>query len=705
MSITTSTQWDSLASQSRTAPIPLIRLYYGNESNYLSISNQDVTLDGERFLGILLSSPSHSSKIDIFSHESSVGTVRLDISNLEYEPGKRFSDNMTTLGTANDYGFYNRKVDIVLYIPGITSWANCFPLFTGYVRDIKQSRDKVTLDCEDGSELQYTTIPRNPIGFDNIPSTILVPVASDAIGVEKKVVYGDHIHYLGSTDRTTAKATYDNCMVKGTFLGIDSSDNRVFSIAGHALDQVESVWAFDPQLNRMVKANTFSTITDIITGEIFVKLSQDTTYYDYWFSNGTVTYVSGADFDDPDNVGDRDLTTEGSFDVEGSGTTGATYDVEYPAYDTIIEDSAISTVDIFAFAELIPATSPPMVFTINSTQVTSSDADTVSQYGTQTATKAGIETDVRFLFTKNTADVGRGSIYEIYKRIEYTPVNQTEMDVFISCKGLEYDTWIDSRTGHADNNASGDVIENAAGVLESILRDQMGLATADIDEAAFNTLSTPMATYSTVLSIKENTSTKDILQNVLKHCKSYLWKSPGRKWTCTYIADTYSSSDAVINYDEITDFRISQSPLSELSTNVIVKYEKSESNDQNQIKATGTAASNNQTFYNITEDQGTLVIEAETIKDSTAGADLQDFEQKNRKLLHNIVSGKIDKQYLSLDIGDVIEFSNMPFSISGEDITSNQTRVSQTVYKYFMIYAVERSDMLEFSAIQLHNLS
>jgi hypothetical protein len=53
---------------------------------------------------------------------------------------------------------------------------------------------------------------------------------------------------------------------------------------------------------------------------------------------------------------------------------------------------------------------------------------------------------------------------------------------FVACDGMAYGTWISSRSS---SYSSGNCIEDPAGIIESILRDICGLATADIDLTSF----------------------------------------------------------------------------------------------------------------------------------------------------------------------------------------------------------------------------
>ena len=100
-----------------------------------------------------------------------------------------------------------------------------------------------------------------------------------------------------------------------------------------------------------------------------------------------------------------------------------------------------------------------------------------------------------------------------------------------------------------------------------------------------------------------------------------------------------------------------------------------------------------------------MIHESKTIRDETTANALRDFLLAFWKQPHNIALGTLDKSYLALDLGDVIEFENMPYKVRGEDITANATRAGQTIYKYWWIMKVERGELLEFAAIQLHDLS
>jgi hypothetical protein len=179
----------------------------------------------------------------------------------------------------------------------------------------------------------------------------------------------------------------------------------------------------------------------------------------------------------------------------------------------------------------------------------------------------------------------------------------------------------------------------------------------------------------------------------------------GREWTVDRLTNSYSSSDLAINYDEISEPQFYRTELSDLATYASVKYYRSPENGVEQKEATDEDT-NFQTYYNITKDQSTIDFEADHVRVAAAAAILaENTLVNNRKALHNMVEGTLDKSYLALDIADIIEFTNMPYNVGGEDITSNTTRNGQTVYKYWIVTGISRSgDGVTFKAMQLHAL-
>ncbi len=692
--ITTSAKWDSLASASKETPLALVRLYYGDETAYVPLGEKDLILEGVRYLGIVTSAPRVISEVNLETHKHSIGTISLELSNLEYQPGDRFSDLMETLGSANDEGFYNRKVEIRLYLPGMALWTDTFPLFTGIVRDIEQSRESVRLDLEDDSELIYVDVPKDPMQESD--SAGESPLPPDSMGKAKPIVYGDHRFYLGSTVGASAVAIQHNNMVQMIDMGIDITGLKRWLIAGHQLDSIDAIWGFDPRINRFVKLVSFTEEQNSASGAI-ISHAINESFYDFLFSDGTYTddFGDAANWTNKDNAVDKVFTTQSTSLNIGTAFADARFQIDFPTYDNPATPTEIKA---FARVDGTGVHATQWSYTVNGFNVKPFDETTVQDCGA-IAINASVDIAHRGIAAFDSAAV----LYETYMRIKYIPDDQ--LILFASCRGMEYGAWVNDRAGHDDNNGEGDVIENPAGIVESILRDQMGLGDSDIDESAFDTVSTDLTNFDLAFVVTKDRNTKDLIIEICRDSRSYVWQKSDRTWTMKAITGTYASSDRVISHDEITDHKFPRMKLKELKTTVEVTYLKNERTNNNQLRTGALRSANNESYYNVTQTQGTLLLVTKTVQDSATAGFLRTFEGANRKALHNHSTGRIDKQYLDLDMGDVIAFSDMPFKVGGEDIEAAATRVGQTIYQYWWIYLVDRGKDLQFAAQQLHRTS
>jgi hypothetical protein len=81
--------------------------------------------------------------------------------------------------------------------------------------------------------------------------------------------------------------------------------------------------------------------------------------------------------------------------------------------------------------------------------------------------------------TTNNQDIVNVHEIEMYFR---APVSIPPSIGYVAADGRKYGSWIDSRSS---NYSSGDVIEDPAGIVESILRDELSLTNSDIDMPSF----------------------------------------------------------------------------------------------------------------------------------------------------------------------------------------------------------------------------
>ena len=315
------------------------------------------------------------------------------------------------------------------------------------------------------------------------------------------------------------------------------------------------------------------------------------------------------------------------------------------------------------------------------------------------------------------------NVWEALLSVFFVPEDYVE--VYAACDGAPYESWINGRAAgaspaetddrgneytetHEDNDGSGNLIENFAGVIEDFLRDILLQGDSDIDMNSMNVASNdlPVASWKCSTQITKITKAKKYLADLTRSCKTWFWWQPDGYAKMSVIEDTYSASELTIDARDIENLKVSRTKLKDLKTAVDVWYDFNEAGGASYSKTTGISQDTvAQLFYNVTAAQTNLDFKTKHVHDSTTAASLQTFWLNWFKNLHNIIEGELPRMYLNIDIGTIVEFAHMPYKPYGEDITSNFTRAGQTIYKYFKIYKIDRGETLKFKAVQMHDLS
>ena len=95
------------------------------------------------------------------------------------------------------------------------------------------------------------------------------------------------------------------------------------------------------------------------------------------------------------------------------------------------------------------------------------------------------------------------------------------MKIYFGGKGMEYSSWLTGRTNHQDVAAgAGSLIENAAGCVESVLRDILPLTSTNIDMDDFDAASTALSTTKFSFSLTEPTKSAELIHDMLERVKS-----------------------------------------------------------------------------------------------------------------------------------------------------------------------------------------
>jgi len=830
--ITTSSQWDSLSKWPGQLLV-VARLYYGDGTNYISLSSKDFILDSERFLGVLKTIPSIEQMVNIETHNPTIGSLSVSIDNLNFQPEKRFSDLLEELGVGADIGFENRQADVRLFLPGITSFANCFKLQEfGIIRDPSHNRQETKFKIEDGIELSLTKL-ENLIEEADTPQNVIPVESLDKV---KPDVYGDH-SFEGIKTTVPAEVTLEenkNNMIPAVRISQNS-----YLFESHELNEIgtDDIWLFDNQTKRFLLLDSSHVTINNPDGNgnctIDLTISGEYAVYDWWFPESAENLITNDhDWSQIANAVDKDIDTFAT--LAAVFTTPATAEdgelrLHFPDYDLTgfiqIEDIEIfyrgkyqlaagdgsdltykiagSGIPVAAILNIKGITTTVAINDAGSSGLQSTRHDVEFRDGdggdtyklnydgsetgniVETDNNAAIEAILEALSEFDDVDVAAAGgtdryaisyegnklgrnvklpevrdrtdsisinintirdglkdtidmvsdylelrVYQtvsaltpttniqchaIYKKIklifEGNAIDHNRFTLFAACKGREYGGWIADRDiavggfseDHADNNNDNQLIENPAGVIESLLRDSLSLGNDNIDRDSFNIASNVVSSLKVSNAIIESVESRELLAELLKDFRSFLWWQNDGTFKIKSIKDTYSASDRVIDFNDVKDLKFTRTNPKDIRTAVKVKYNW---NGERFLSVTSLAQdTDQQTKYNITLAQSTLVHESKNIGDVTTANAVRAFLLAWFKQPHNIAVCQTGKENLDLDIGDIIEFRNMPYKVRGEDITGNVTRGGQTIYKYWWIYKVRRGENMNLRAIQLHDLS
>ena len=141
----------ALGNGTRTSLYPLVRIYKGvqiddpldSATEVINLSIKETNIGGEAYKGLLLNSPSISSKADIINNKYTISSVSLSISNAPYN-GKIFSDDIPSL--------LNAVVQVYYAANGLETLDDCLLVYTGTIRRYSQSAETLNLTLEDLTE-------------------------------------------------------------------------------------------------------------------------------------------------------------------------------------------------------------------------------------------------------------------------------------------------------------------------------------------------------------------------------------------------------------------------------------------------------------------------------------------------------------------------------------------------------------------------
>jgi len=450
--------------------------------------------------------------LDVFTKKWNVASVKVTLAN---EPFRR-----DTAGTAHDFDMSVRISELLvdvkfapvaIYLVNsdeVTDvYTDSLRIFTGYVSARpKYNRQRLELMVIERSYTEEKMLPLHRMGdvFTDTPDEYadqLVPLA-----------YGDFDFDL------------DNTSAKGLAIAVPTNADGmpVFVVSDHAMDTITDVYTVDPQLTDPVRYTTLTadvdsggygvyTATAEVEGYVYPVdplvdgLTKSDADWGTWADAEPIAnFQNAVDHNDStyavlyDNVQD-----DSASQVEGLAMF---HIVEWPSYekptychiqfkttDPAGDTGTPDTYSVFGSVTGDTVKSGPPLFPSRDDGTTwqTSPADMLTYWDPEDGDPLP---EFFAIYRLNTGsnwtpdgilnNSAMLNIHDVRLKMKYPTVaiDGYKTVGYVAGSGRTYGTWINSRSSEY---SSGDVITDGAGVIEDILRSELGMTSADIDLASF----------------------------------------------------------------------------------------------------------------------------------------------------------------------------------------------------------------------------
>lgn len=643
---------------------------------YLADDRITLSESGEKFEGLVTDWGSIKQSIDIFSKKSSVGNVKIKLSNAPYK-----QDTSGDLSISDDLfssKIINRTAKIYLWFEGITDLSDCLKLFEGIVQPPENvTPESLDLSIFDSTFKRHMILPRNIVN-----TTDWSEAPPETIGKYIPIHYG-----LFSPSKDD-DAYYSGSLAEAIWV----SPEKVV-VADHVMNSVSTVWAYDPDLMELVKIDssdytttlndsgrTTITFDDIIETLFTAWIYPDTAELDHiddpdyilldeekrWlydhdsdsFMEATVaSYTANGNQDDEfeDHVYGRfkSMTPIGEHQ---SVYIQCRYNIDFNTslHDgedlTFWIDSSSTEVGHLAFLPLdgLPDYQEMDITTVwNSNNLTLQDINHPNALRLEVGGKKRVGDGQRKKI---------GEYYDIRLKVTYKRSLETNMRIFIEGNGREFGSWIDEG-GRSNIFDEGDMIENPAYIIESILRDEMGLSASDIDVTSFDDAWGDMTSWDLILSITDFQNSEDIILDICKQAKLNFFFSSQDDAKLAVIDNGITSEDDVLLLNDIMrgKIEISRGALKFLINKIRIDYNLHVISDELR-SYTETENTTSQTDYAITRE---LRIKAKNIFQDAVATLLRNHYTGSsgfwKDLRETLEIGMLCFEKIHWEVGDVIK--------------------------------------------------
>lgn len=459
-------------------------------SEYIA-AHGSFTTDSQTFDGIMKSQPSVNKRVSRLGGLATYGNLNFAVNNQEL-----YSNILNTYPDLE-----NETAEAFLYFDDDTSIldAERVRLYKGEI--IKNPKfNSSEFPYQIGSEEIRNTKTIGTLITDADAADTALGLPEDSRGKTKPIIYGDHILNIGNDSKSIDTTSTINNLTPCIYLGIDSSGKHKWLVANHEVNEIDitgdqkQIWGKDPTTGRFVRLASTLTVENSSDGCI-ISYANFPTFYDYWYPKGTVTSSSvgsKATLTDKGQMINKNFADKGTMALIADSALNDYIQVVLPfaEYDNDIGSPTAAIVHLYAKMttsdatrfdlKIGDATTPADIFAPNT-------KPTGGSYPENRLNSDGVNTpseDIGIRLTKNAnlpAETASLDIYMCYKRVPFNP--SYNLPLYFGGQGRKYGDGINNRgtdngyvEAHVDAGNEGSLIENAAGVIESLLRDETSLA-------------------------------------------------------------------------------------------------------------------------------------------------------------------------------------------------------------------------------------
>ena len=612
MSLTLPSAYSSASKQGNIQENWIVQLYYDGGSSFTPISLADTTVDSVFYHGAITNTPSVRSSIDLAKSTAKTGNISLSVVNFQYK-GDDFSAELF-LGTRK---YINRSVKIYSQLNGDSTLANCLQVYQGRLIDISHDDASIKLTLTEQRPWDFISIPQTktttskkyfplvygaftpetstvsspancrdgyvfPAPVDVIRDNEIIALAHDDITsagdarlhfIESNVLDDGNIVIVPLDDVNNNGFSYEGGYANKTNFDLD----RSFKVRPLSVNASDDYALLSDNGANMIDSDT-SSKSELVAGDFNIT------------ANGTT--VGGNDtlvfkFNIPQfehELTAFTVTAKIKFTISAEYIVAGTAALSFIAYDytanagNTLHDTTTNT-----------STTGEQTLSITNTSATEYSSNIFSDLDGQTPNTLELRA-----YINATASAGSGAalstlsvdieFYDIYitPRLKI-PVADADTAKHIAVnQALEKIKYLYCGTDGLNNSFTG-----GSGVADTGLETHRDLLVRfagfdDSDGDIYNydaSLDIEAARITTAWNIRwwalEPVELKKVLEKLqYEFCFIFKWRSGlGSYW---YVKDSYSSGDVTqtLKKDDISNLKISNTPFSELLTQMEINYEK-----------------------------------------------------------------------------------------------------------------------------------